>query len=247
MSGREIADVVERFAEAAARLQRCGWDGAEVTSFGGHLIEQFFDPQVNDRTDEYGGSLENRTRFGREVLDAVRDTVGAEFILSFRMSLHQHARDGMGVAELIDVATAIGSSLAVDLFSVSGGSGTSHRATGYFVPPAHVPENAYCEPAAQLRRAVDVPVLVAGRILTEEAAERCLASGVDLVAMTRAIIADHELPRKLQRGIAPRPCISINEGCIGRLYEGIPMACSINPTVASTRPTTSRPPGPSDG
>lgn len=231
LSGREIAQIVQRFAEAAARLQRCGWDGAEVTSFGGHLIEQFFDPEVNDRSDEYGGRLENRTRFGREVLEAVRDAVGAEFILSFRMSLHQHAREGMGVAELIDVAASIGSSGAVDLFSVSGGSGTSHRATGYFVPPAHVPENAYREPAAQLRRAVDVPVLVAGRILTEEAAERCLASGIDLVAMTRAIIADHELPRKLRRGVAPRPCISINEGCIGRLYEGIPMACSINPGV----------------
>jgi dimethylglycine catabolism A len=233
MTRAEIAEAVERFAQAALRLRRCGWDGAEITSFGGHLIEQFFDPDTNDRTDGYGGSLENRARLGREVVQAVRAAAGDDFIVSFRMTLDQQSLGGMGTDALIEVARAINVSQAIDVFSLSGGSGTSRLATGYFVAPAHLPEAAFAEPACAFRRTLDVPVLVAGRILNRAAAERCLAAGIDLVAMTRAIIADPELPRKLQHALAPRPCISINEGCIGRLYGGIPMGCSINPAVRS--------------
>ena len=87
---------MQRFADAAARLERCGWDGCEVTSFGGHLIEQFFDPGVNTRTDEYGGSLENRTRFGREVLEAVRAAMSSDFVVAFRMAVDQCLTGGLG-------------------------------------------------------------------------------------------------------------------------------------------------------
>src|SRR5204863_2199195 len=89
LAASETPAIVQRFADAAARLERCGWDGCEVTSFGGHLIEQFFDPGVNTRTDGYGGSLENRTRFGREVLAAVRAAVSDNFIVAFRMAADQ--------------------------------------------------------------------------------------------------------------------------------------------------------------
>ena len=227
----EIPAIVQRFADAAARLERCGWDGCEVTSFGGHLIEQFFDPGVNTRTDEYGGGLENRTRFGREVLEAVRAAVSDDFIVAFRMAVDQCLTGGLGPDELIEVARSLAATGAIDLFSVSGGTGATRLSTAYFVPGDELPEGVYNERARRFREAVGVPVVVAGRNVEPAMADACVASGVDLVAMTRAIIADPDLPAKARVGRAARPCIGLNEGCIGRLYTDRPMWCSVNPSV----------------
>jgi len=231
LDAAEIPAIVQRFAESAARLERCGWDGCEVTSFGGHLIEQFFDPAVNTRTDEYGGSLENRTRLGREVLSAVRGAVSDDFIVGFRMAVDQCLTGGLGPEELIEVARSLAATGAIDLFSVSGGTGATRMSTAYFVPGDELPEGVYNERARRFREAVGVPVLVAGRNVEPAMADACIASGVDLVAMTRAIIADPDLPAKARAGRAARPCIGLNEGCIGRLYTDRPMWCSVNPGI----------------
>jgi dimethylglycine catabolism A len=227
----ELPAIVERFAEAGRRLERCGWDGCEVTSFGGHLLEQFFDPRVNTRTDEYGGSLENRTRLAREVLEAVRAAVSDAFLVGFRMTLDQCVPGGMTPDDLTEVARAIAATGTVDLFSVSGGTGATRLSTGYFVPPDELPLGVYNERAARFRREVGVPTLVAGRNVEPEVAEAALRDGVDLVAMTRAIIADPDLAAKIRDRRRRRPCIGLNEGCIGRLYTGLPMWCSINPAI----------------
>ncbi len=227
----EIPAIVRQFADAAARLERCGWDGCEVTSFGGHLVEQFFDPGVNTRTDEYGGSLENRTRFGREVLAAVRAAVSDDFIVGFRMAADQCLTGGLGPDDMIEVARSLAAGGAIDLFSVSAGTGATRLSTAYFVPPDALPEGVYNELALRFRQAVGVPVLVAGRNVEPAMADACVASGVDLVAMTRAIIADPDLPAKARSGRAARPCIGLNEGCIGRLYTDRPMWCSANPAI----------------
>jgi 2,4-dienoyl-CoA reductase-like NADH-dependent reductase (Old Yellow Enzyme family) len=238
----EIAAIVDRFAAAARRLEACGWDGCEVTSFGGHLIEQFFDPAINTRSDRYGGSLENRTRFAREVVAAVRAAVSERFVVGFRMTVDQRLEDGMTPADLREIGALICATGRVDLLSVSGGTGATPLSQAATVPPDELPEAAYAELAGAMRAAVDVPVLVAGRILDGETAERCLReTGVDLVAMTRAIIADPDLPRRLQDGARARPCISINEGCIGRLYSGLPIWCSINPAIREPRLATPEP------
>jgi 2,4-dienoyl-CoA reductase-like NADH-dependent reductase (Old Yellow Enzyme family) len=227
----ELPAIVERFAEVAQRLERCGLDGVEVTSYGGHLIEQFFDPLVNTRSDEYGGSLENRTRFAREVLLAVRAAVSDRCIVGFRMAVDQCLTGGLGPADMIEIARSLASTGAVDLFSVSGGTGATRMSTGYFVPGDALPEGVYNERAIRFRREVGVPTLVAGRNVEPAVAEEALAGGVDLVAMTRAIIADPDLPLKVADGRRHRPCIGLNDGCIGRLYTGMPMYCSVNPAV----------------
>jgi dimethylglycine catabolism A len=227
----EIPAIVQRFAEAAARLEACGWDGCEVTSFGGHLVEQFFDPAVNTRTDEYGGSLENRTRFGREVVEAVRAAVSDDFIVGFRMAADQCLTGGLGPEEMIEVARSLAATGAIDVFSVSGGTGASRLSTAYFVPGDELPEGVFNQLAQRFRKAVGIPVIVAGRNVEPAMADACVAGGVDLVAMTRAIIADPDLPAKARTGRAPRPCIGLNEGCIGRLYTDRPMWCSVNPGI----------------
>ncbi|HEV8699596.1 MAG TPA: NAD(P)-binding protein, partial [Candidatus Limnocylindrales bacterium] len=231
LAADELPAIVERFADVARRLERCGLDGAEVTSFGGHLIEQFFDPLVNTRTDEYGGSLENRTRFAREVLMAVRAAVSDRFIVGFRMAVDQCLTGGLGPDEMIEIARDLASTGAVDLFSVSGGTGATRLATGYFVPGDALPEGVYNERAIRFRREVGVPTLVAGRNVEPDMAEAVVAAGVELVAMTRALIADPDLPLKIADGRRHRPCIGLNDGCIGRLYTGMPMYCSVNPAI----------------
>jgi 2,4-dienoyl-CoA reductase-like NADH-dependent reductase (Old Yellow Enzyme family)/predicted NAD/FAD-dependent oxidoreductase len=232
LSASELAVIVERFAESASRLRHFGWDGVEVTSFGGHLIEQFFDPAVNTRDDEYGGSLENRVRFAREILAAVRAATSEEFIIGFRVTADQHLPSGMTQQDLREVVAALTADGVVDLLSVSAGTGVTERSSSFFVPADEVPENANGELAAVMGSLTGIPVIAAGRVLDADTAEHALRDqGVDFVAMTRALIADPDLPHKLLTGGRPRPCISLNEGCIGRLYSGMPMACSINPGI----------------
>src|SRR5215469_8941552 len=229
LTTEEIRVLVGRFAEAANRLHRFGWDGVEVTSFGCHLIEQFFDPAINNRDDEYGGSLENRVRFAREVLTAVRDATSDDFIIGFRMTADQHLPSGMSQEDLRSVARALTADGPVDLLSVTGGSAHTQRSSSFFVPGDEVPENANGALAGAMGALTGIPVIAAGRILSADTGEYALREqGVDFVAMTRALIADPDLPRKISAGISPRPCISLNEGCIGRLYSGLPMACSVN-------------------
>ena len=243
LSTAEISGLVERFADAAHRLMVLGWDGAEVTSLGGHLIEQFFDPSVNDRTDRYGGSLQNRVRFAREVLTAVREATSDDFILSFRMTADQSIPDGgLTPADLRQIAQAITAGGTVDVLSIANGTGYTERTSSVFVPGDELAININGAHAGLMRRATGVPVLVAGRILDAATAERALTEdGVDFVAMTRALIADPDLPRKTAAGGASRPCISLNEGCIGRLYQGRPMWCSVNPAIREPDLETSPP------
>lgn len=233
MTTEEIQELVVRFAHSARRLMKLGWDGAEVTSLGGHLIEQFFDPSVNDRTDQYGGSLENRVRFARETLAAIREATSDDFVISFRMTADQSVVDGaLTGADLEEIATAITGGGAVDLLSICNGTGYTDRSSSVFVPGDELPINLNGPAAGRMRRATGVPVLVAGRILDAATGERALTEdGVDFVAMTRALIADPDLPRKAAQGQPARPCISLNEGCIGRLYQGRPMWCSVNPAI----------------
>jgi hypothetical protein len=132
---------------------------------------------------------------------------------------------------MIEIARSLASTGAVDLFSVSGGTGATRLATGYFVPGDALPEGVYNERAIRFRREVGVPTLVAGRNVEPAMAEAVVAGGVELVAMTRAIIADPDLPLKIADGRRFRPCIGLNDGCIGRLYTGMPMYCSVNPAI----------------
>ena len=147
------------------------------------------------------------------------------------MAVDQCLTGGLGPDELIEVARSLAASGAIDLFSVSGGTGATRLSTAYFVPGDELPEGVYNERARRFRAAVGVPVLVAGRNVEPAMADACVASGVDLVAMTRAIIADPDLPAKARAGRAARPCIGLNEGCIGRLYTDRPMWCSVNPGI----------------
>ena len=154
-----------------------------------------------------------------------------DFIVGFRMAADQCLTGGLGPDEMIEVARSLAATGAIDVFSVSGGTGASRLSTAYFVPGDELPEGVFNERARRFRAAVGIPVIVAGRNVEPAMADACVAGGVDLVAMTRAIIADPDLPTKAFAGRVARPCIGINEGCIGRLYTDRPMWCSVNPGI----------------
>lgn len=235
MSRAEIAAVVRAFAACARRLEDCGWDGVEITSFGGHLIEQFFSPATNRRTDGYGGRLENRVRFAREVIDAVAESTSSSFVVGFRMTGDPLTDAiGLGPDDMLAIARLLDGAGRIDLFDVSGGTGATLASQAATVPPVYFGRGCYDDLARRFRENLSVPVLVAGRILEPSQAEEVIASGAaDLVAMTRAIIADPDLPARAEAGEAGRirPCISINEECIGRLYQGLPVRCAVNPAA----------------
>jgi thioredoxin reductase len=215
-------------------VKRSGYDGVEITSYGGHLIEQFWSPHVNRRTDEYGGSLENRLRFAREVIESVRDRVGPGFCVGFRMTADQLLKDGLDHQAMKEIAGRLAAAGRLDYFSISGSTGETLELQAKTVPSLDNPLGLFNHYAASIKEVVDVPVLVAARIIDPAMAEDVLRRGAaDLVGMTRALIADPDLPAKSLAGRREdvRFCTGANEGCIGRLYQGLAIRCVQNPLI----------------
>lgn len=231
----EITAIVNAFGEVAARLERCGFDGIELTALGSHLMEQFWSPVLNMRQDEYGGTFQNRMRFAVEVVEQVRMSVSDDFIVGFRLSGDpQSDLLGLTPQDMISIAEHLDGLQCLDLFSVSGGSGVNIETHAGNVPTDTFDESCYADLSGRIREKVSVPVVVAGRVLTSVQAQAILDRGqADLVGMTRAMIADADVASKTFAGAdeQTRPCIAINEGC-RRVIAGKSLACTVNPAVA---------------
>ena len=172
------AGIVRAYATAAAMLERSGFDGIELTSLGTHLIEQFWSPRLNTRTDAHGGSFENRMRFALEVLGAVSDAVSPKFLIAFRLSgdlktdlLGLDPDDMLGIAKRLDAEGRI------NFFDISAGSGLNVETHASVVPNDTHPVAPYNHLARRMKENLSVPVLVAGRILTPADGEAALAAG----------------------------------------------------------------------
>ncbi len=234
MTKREIREVIDAWAAAAVRLKQGGYDGCDLPFYGGHLVEQFFSPLSNTRTDEYGGSVDNRIRFALEVVRAVREAVGRDFIVGVRHSGDHFVEGGLTRAELQEIARRIDALGMLDYWMVSGSVPETLKYEAMGTPSLYHPHGLYNDLAAGTREVVRVPVIVAGRIVTPEQAEAAITSGAcDLVVMTRAMIADPEMPRKAMEGRLDdiRVCVGASEGCIGRLRQGKAITCIQNPMI----------------
>lgn len=234
MTVEQIHEIVEAHAQAAKHIQEAGFDGVDLSYWGGHLGEQFLSPLANHRTDEYGGSFENRLRFGLEVLAAVRDATGPDFVIGTRLSGDQFEDQGLGIEEIRAIAARLAGTGQLDYVTVSGGSSERYRNLPPLTPTYYSPPALYNDYAAAVRKAVSIPVIVAGRITHPAEAEEALRNGVaDAVAMTRALIADPHMPRKVMEGHTDdvRFCTGASEGCIGRVTMGDVMTCIQNPVI----------------
>ena len=231
MTGAEIEEVLEGWARTAALVVESGIDGVELHGTHGYLLQQSFSPWGNRRDDEWGAPL----AFAKALIARIRDRVGREPVVGLRISTDDFMppdRGGLGVQALQDVARALVDTGGLDYVSQSEGSRTGHyarsigsyrHALGEFLPLAHA-----------LRDAIGarVPVIAASRINEPELAERALAQGdCDIVAMTRALIADPDLVRKIRDGGRIRHCVGANQGCVDRMVGGQPITCFHNPDV----------------
>ncbi len=234
----ELEAIATAFGAAAGRVREGGLD-AVILQFGhGYLLGSFLSPRWNRREDRYGGSTDKRLRFPLEVLAAVRGTVGRDFTLGVRISGDELLEDGIDVREAVGIAAALAGSGLIDWIDVSSGNDADRLSKALHYGGMYVPHAAFVPLAAAVKRVAAVPVGAVGRIGSPEAAERVLASGhADLVAMTRALIADPDLPRKAQEGRVAdvRQCVGANEGCLGRILAGNPITCVQNPLIGRER------------
>ena len=232
MSTGEIAEIVAAFGAAAERCRAGGMDGVEILAAFGFLVAAFLSPLANRRTDRYGGSLENRMRFCREVVSVVRDAVGPDGIVGLRIPGDELVEGGLALDEMKAVARAVESDGKVDYLNVIAGTNMDRLLRAEHWPPTPAPHGLYVHFAAGIRSAVEaLPVFTVGRITDPDQAERILAAGdADMVGMTRAHIADPDLIAKLREGRPEdiRPCVGANV-CIRNGLEGRSIGCIHNP------------------
>jgi 2,4-dienoyl-CoA reductase-like NADH-dependent reductase (Old Yellow Enzyme family) len=227
----EIGKLVLAYGHSARRAREAGLDGVELHAAHGYLLNQFISPYTNHRIDAYGGSAENRRRIIAEILATIDELAGADYPVGLRINATEWIEDGLQTDEAIDVVNAFASRLMYANVTSGNTTGLKHGVTVAYASPWLVEEGHNVRLAAEVRKAVPVPVIVAGRVLTPEQAEQLIIDGAcDVVGMARALIADPDWPTKARAGRpeAIRPCISNND-CHGRGH----MMCAVNPV--STR------------
>ena len=248
MSLRMLREIVSGYGDAAARLMAAGFDGCEIVASHGYLPAQFLNPNVNKREDAYGGSLENRLRFLREVAADIRAKTATGFVVGLRITGEEHDSQRLDGPEVLTFCRMLDEDGDIDYFSVVAGTSASLKGAIHIVPPMYFP-GAYSAPfAAALKSVVTKPVFVAGRINQPQIAEHVLTSGqADMCGMTRAMICDPEMPRKAAEGRLDdiRACIACNQACIGHFHKGYPISCIQHPETGreltlGVKPMTTR-------
>jgi 2,4-dienoyl-CoA reductase-like NADH-dependent reductase (Old Yellow Enzyme family) len=228
----EIRRVVAEYAAAARRCREGGLDGIEIEAYG-HLLDAFWSPRTNRRDDEYGGSLENRMRFGLEVVSAVRRAVGDDFIVGIRMVFDEDVEGGLEPEEALSIAHRTIDVGKLDFVNVIKGHIDTDEALSHVIPIMGTPSAPHLEFVKRIRADLGVPVMHAARINDVATARHAVAGGyVDLVGMTRAHMADPHIAAKIARGEEDRirPCVGMGY-CIDRIYEGGEALCIHNPAT----------------
>jgi len=230
----EIAAIVACFASAARRAAEAGCDFVGLHGAHGYLLSQFLSPWCNKRNDEYGGDLHGRMRFVLEVVAAVRKAVGGELPILYRISGDEHQQGGLTLADVCAAAPQLVAA-GVDLLDVSAGM---YETNWWITQPMEMPQGVLAPLAREVRRHVDVPVSVSGRITDPSVAEHLIASGAsDFVTLGRALHADPEFANKARSGRTEEicTCIACNQGCSDMHSRGLPIVCLVNTTTGFER------------
>ncbi len=226
LTTEEIHELVDKFGQAAHRAMLCGYDGVSVHASHGYLISSFVSAATNQRTDEYGGSFENRIRFAMEVLEAIKKNTRKDYPVMFRINGCDFIENGITEEEAADFARALEAG-GVDAIDVSAGVyGTIDK----MIEPIQYPEGWKLYLAENIKKAVHVPVIGVGVIHTPEVAEKALRDGmVDFVALGRELLCEPQWPNKVKAGDLHYPkCIGCNS-CFERIGKSLPLRCAINP------------------
>ena len=227
LSSDGLYKTIKQYAKAAKLAQKANYDGVEIMGSEGYFITQMLNKRVNKRTDEWGGSYENRMRFPIEVVKAVRAAVGEKFIIQFRLSMLDLVEEGSDFDEVILLAKEL-EKAGVNIFNTGVGW---HEAR---IPTivTSVPRAAFVEITAKVKQAVSIPVVASNRINMPETAEEILATGqADLISMARPLLAD---PFWVQKVVENRTeeintCIACNQACLDHTFENKRATCLVNP------------------
>ena len=239
MDAGQIESVVAGYGQTAANAQEAGLDGTEISAGHGYLMCQFLSPLTNHRTDRYGGSTENRCRFAIEAAVEIRRRTGAHFPLGIRVSFDEYLGDaGISGAMSEEIVSRLHATGVFDFFSITAGN---YHTSREWVPSMSGGREGHLAPdAARAKAAISssVPVMVASAIRTVEKAAEIVAAGqADMIAMTRAHIADPDLVNKAREGRSTeiRRCVGANQGCLRRLFEHEMITCTVNPLAGRER------------
>ena len=232
LTKEEILNIVRKYAEAARRAQICGFDAVEIHAGHSYLISQFLSPIYNKRTDEFGGTAENRTRFARMILEAVRKQVGPHFPIFLRISADELMEGGNTLEDTLAYLEYL--EKEVDVFDVSCGLNGSIQ---YQIDANYLPDGWRSYMARAVKEKFGKPCIAVGNIRHPQIAEEILAKGdADFIGMGRGLIAEPEWVNKVEYGneCDLRNCISCNIGCAGhRIGLNQPIRCTVNPAVNS--------------
>lgn len=240
MEDHDIRRTIENYVAAATRVREGDVDGVEISCQAGTLIEQFWSPAMNHRTDGYGGPLANRMRFGLDILEAVRRRLGDDYVIGIRMPGDEMLKGGLTQEDCLTIASTYAGSGLIDFISVVGGQASDYKSEARIWPTMWVPSAAWLPLAKAIRDEVQgkVKIFHATRITDAATAEHALKSGaVDMVGMTRVFIADPHYANKLKAGEEEniRPCVGVGY-CVDRAIRGIDALCAHN--VATSREAT---------
>ncbi|MHC3814171.1 MULTISPECIES: NADPH-dependent 2,4-dienoyl-CoA reductase [unclassified Streptomyces] len=243
LSDDEVESTIEDFVTAAALAQRAGYDGVEIMGSEGYLINEFIAAATNHRDDRWGGSYENRIRFPVEIVRRVRERVGRDFILIYRLSMLDLVPGGSSLEEVVLLAREIEAAGAT---IINTGIGW-HEARIPTIATS-VPRGAFTWVTQKVRGAVSVPLVTSNRINTPEVAEEILAAGrADMVSMARPFLADPDFVVKASEGRADaiNTCIGCNQACLDHIFSGQVTSCLVNPracheTELTLSPTRTR-------
>jgi len=224
----EIHQRVEQIAAAAKRVMVAGFDAIEIHAHAGYLIDQFMSKEWNLRTDEYGGSLENRMRYATDIVQGIRQSVGSDFPILFRLPVDHKTTTGRTVEESVAIVQILEAAGADALDIDAGCYGPSFF---WLFPPAYLGDAAMLDLAAAMKKAVKIPILNSGNHTPETALAAVQEGMADYIMMGRPLLADPDLPNKLKNGQREdvRPCLRCNESCVGKnLFQQKSLTCAVN-------------------
>lgn len=238
MTTAMVRELTSSYGDAAQRMATAGLDGVEILASHGALPAQFLNPRLNFRDDEFGGSFDGRMHFLRSLISDARAKIGNEVILGMRISGDEIGHDGLTPDLVIEILCALDHDGVLDYVNVIAGTMSDLAGSVHVVPPMAI-ETGYLAPfAAMVKARVSMPVFVAGRINQPQISEQMLSSGqADMCGMTRAMIADPQMPAKAQAGRLDdiRACIGCNQACIGHMQSGYPISCIQHPETGRER------------
>lgn len=230
LTGAEIKHLIQQYAETAARGQKCGFDGVQIHGAHGYLICEFLSPYSNKRTDEYGGSFINRARFATDIIKAIREKCGDDFIIDMRLSGNERVEGGLELEDIKALVPLL-EDAGLDMVHISVGN---YLSVDDNVAPAEVPHAWITDWAQEVKKVCNIPVTTVSRINDPFMAENILRQNkADFVAMGRQSLADPDTPEKTRQGKLNdiRHCIACNDGCIGTLFGDHAIRCVINPQL----------------